>query len=46
MEGLPLSIGIVAAVLVGFWLFKRLFRLAFYAAVIGAAAWYWYFQAR
>lgn len=43
METLPLLIGIGAVVLVGFWLVKKLFKLALYAAVIGALAWVWFF---
>ncbi len=43
MESLPLLIGIAAVVLVGFWIVKKLFKLALYAAVIGAIAWVWFF---
>jgi hypothetical protein len=41
-----LVVGIVAAVLVGFWLLKKLVKLALWAGVIGAAAWIWYFRIR
>ncbi|NIA24395.1 MAG: hypothetical protein GWP04_02365 [Gammaproteobacteria bacterium] len=44
MQNVPLIIGIAAAVLVGFWLLKKLVKLAFWAAVICAAAWLWYFK--
>jgi len=43
MESLPLIIGIGAVILVGFWIVKKLFKLAMYAAVIGAIAWVWFF---
>jgi len=46
METLPLVIGIAAAVLVVFWLIRKLVRLAFWAALLGAAAWIWYFKVR
>ena len=44
MENLSLYIGIAAAALVGFCIFKKLFTLAIYAAIIGVAAWFFYFQ--
>ncbi len=43
MESLPLIIGIGAVILVGFWIVKKLFKLALYAGVIGAIAWVWFF---
>lgn len=43
MESLPLIIGIAAVALVVFWVVKKLFKLALYAAVIGAIAWVWFF---
>lgn len=43
MESLPLVFGIGAVILVGFWIMKKLFKLAMYAAVIGAIAWVWFF---
>jgi hypothetical protein len=46
MENLPLVIGIAAVVLVGFWLIKKFVKMAFWAALIGAAAWIWYFKIR
>ncbi len=46
MQNVPLIIGIAAAVLFGFWLLKKLLKLALFAALIGAAAWLWYFQIR
>jgi hypothetical protein len=46
MEKLPLVIGIAAAVLVVFWLIKKLVRLAFWGALLGVAAWIWYFKIR
>ncbi len=44
MENVSLYIGIAAAVLVGWWIFKKLFKLALYAGIIGVIAWYLYFQ--
>jgi hypothetical protein len=44
MENLSLYIGIAAAALVAWWIFKKLFKLAFYAGIIGVAAWFFYFQ--
>jgi len=46
VQNVPLVIGIVAAALFGFWLLKKLVKMALWAAVIGAAAWLWYFQIR
>lgn len=46
MEQLPLFVGIAAALLVGWWLIKKLFKLALYAGIIGVIAWVWYFQLR
>ena len=46
MEQLPLSVGIAAALLLGWWLLRRLFKLALSAGAIGAIAWFWYFQIR
>ncbi|MFZ0493062.1 MAG: hypothetical protein WAM81_07655 [Acidimicrobiia bacterium] len=46
MEKLPLVIGIAAAVLVVFWLVKKLMKLAIWAALLGVAAWIWYFKIR
>lgn len=44
MENLSLYIGIAAAALVGWWIFKKLFKLALYAGIIGVVAWFFYFQ--
>ncbi len=38
-----LMVAVAATVMVGWWLIRKLLRLALYAAVIGAAAWFWYF---
>lgn len=32
-----------ASILAGWWLLRKLLKLAFYAALAGAAAWIWYF---
>ena len=44
MENFSLYIGIAAVALVGWWMFKKLFKLAVFAAIVGAAAWFFYFQ--
>ena len=46
VQNVPLVIGIAAAVFFGFLLLKRLVKLAFWAALVGVAAWFWYFQIR
>ena len=46
MENLPLILGIGAAVLVVYWIAKKLVKLALFAAIAGAAAWFWYFNVR
>jgi len=46
MEQVPLFVGIAAAILVGWWLFKKLFKFALFAGIIGVIAWFWYFQIR
>ena len=46
MEQVPLVIGVAAALLVGWWLIKKLFKLALFAGIVGAAAWFWYFNIR
>lgn len=38
-----LTVAVAATVMVGWWLIRKLTRLALYAAVVGAAAWLWYF---
>lgn len=46
LENTTLLTAIAATVLVGWWMFKKLFKLAIYAGVVGVAAWYWYFNIR
>lgn len=46
MENLPLILGLLAAGLVLFWLFKKAVKLALFFALLGAAAWIWYFNIR
>ena len=46
MENLPLVLGIGAAVLVVYWVVKKLMKLAFVAAIAGVVAWFWYFNVR
>ncbi len=43
-ENSTLFVAVGATILVGWWMFKKLFKLAIYAGVIGAGAWYWYFN--
>lgn len=38
-----LMVAVAATVMVGWWLIRKLMRLALYAAVVGVAAWLWYF---
>ena len=38
-----LVVGVAAAVMVGWWLIRKLTKLALCAAVVGGAAWLWYF---
>ena len=38
-----LAAAVAASLLAGWWLLRKLVKLAFYAAVAGAAAWLWYF---
>ena len=45
-ENTSLVIALGATALVGWWIFKKVFKLAIYAGVIGVAAWYWYFNIR
>ena len=42
LENTTLIIALGATALVGFWIFKKVFKLALYAGVFGVAAWYWY----
>jgi hypothetical protein len=46
MENVPLAIGIAAVAVAGFWLLKKLLKLALWGALLGAAAWIWYFTIR
>ena len=46
LENTTLIIALGATALVGFWIFKKVFKLALYAGVVGAAAWYWYLNIR
>lgn len=38
-----LMVALAATLMVGWWLIRKLTRLALYAAVVGIAAWFWYF---
>lgn len=38
-----LMVAVAATVMVGWWLIRKLTKLALYAAVVGGAAWLWYF---
>ena len=38
-----LMVGVAATVMVGWWLIRKLTKLALYAAVVGGGAWLWYF---
>ncbi len=38
-----LAAAVGATILVGWWLLRKLVRLAFYAGIAAAAAWLWYF---
>ena len=38
-----LMVGVAATVMVGWWLIRKFTKLALYAAVVGGAAWLWYF---
>jgi hypothetical protein len=44
MDKISLYSGIAATGLVGYWMVKKVFKLALYAAIAGAALWFWYFQ--
>lgn len=46
LENTTLIVALGATALVGWWIFKKVFKLAIYAGVIGAAAWYWYLNIR
>jgi len=45
-ENSSLVIALGATGLVGWGMVKRVFKLALYAAIAGAAAWFWYFNIR
>ena len=38
-----LAVAVGATVMVGWWMTRKLVRLAFYYGIAGAAAWLWYF---
>lgn len=46
LENTTLFIALGATVLVGWWIFKKIFKLALYAGIIGVVAWVWYFNVR
>lgn len=43
-DDVVLMVAVAATVMVGWWLIRKLTRLALLAAVVGAAAWLWYFD--
>jgi UDP-N-acetylmuramyl pentapeptide phosphotransferase/UDP-N-acetylglucosamine-1-phosphate transferase len=45
-ENSTLIIALGASALVVWWIVKKLFKLALYAAIAGAIAWFWYFNIR
>ena len=45
-ENSSLVIALGATALVGWGILKKVFKLALYAAIAGAAAWFWYFNIR
>ena len=38
-----LAVAVGATVMVGWWLTRKLVKMAFYAGLVGVAAWLWYF---
>ena len=38
-----LVVAVGATVMLGWWMTRKLLKLAFYAGIVGAAAWLWYF---
>ena len=46
LENTTLIVALGASALVGWWMFKKVFKLALYAGIIGVAAWFWYFNVR
>jgi len=45
-ENSSLIIALGATALVAWWMVKKLFKLALYAGIAGAIAWFWYFNIR
>ena len=45
-ENSSLLIALAATALVVWWIVKKVFKLAIYAAIAGAIAWFWYFNIR
>ncbi len=43
MTEVVLAVAICASVLVVWWLMRKFIKLAFYAGLLGAGAWWWYF---
>lgn len=41
-QWLPLILGVGATGLVVYWFVKKVFKLAIYAAIVAAAAWFWF----
>ncbi len=46
LENTTLIIALGATALVGWWIFKKIFKLALYAGIIGVVFWVWYFNIR
>ena len=46
LENTTLIVALGATALVGWWIFKKIFKLALYAGIVGLAAWFWYFNIR
>lgn len=44
MEPVTLIVGIVATILVFYWMAKKVFKLALYAGIAAAVAWFWFSQ--
>ncbi len=44
MEPVTLIVGIVATILVVYWMTKKVFKLAIYAGIAAVVAWFWYTQ--
>jgi len=41
-QWLPLILGVGATGMVVYWLVKKVFKLAIFAAIVAAAAWFWF----